>query len=177
MMVVFVLPIHLARHIVKPALVQVSSGRERGFDSDVAAWLVVGTAAVETEFRAIDQHVGPGDVTMGPAYGLWQIEPATADDIWHNFLRHRPELAASVQGTLADVPGRTMQLASNLTYGAVMARLVYRRSPLSLPATADPAAFALLWKQVYNTPQGKGTEAKFLDAWRRLVAPHFVERL
>jgi hypothetical protein len=170
------LPIHLARYIVQPALAHMGEGL-RGFETGAAVWLVVGTAAVESAFRALDQHTGPGDRTWGPAYGFWQMEPATAEDIQQNYLRHRPGLERRLQALLAPVPDRTAQLASNLSYAAALCRLVYwRQRDCVLPAGVDPVAYARLWKRFYNTPAGAGTEAKFLGSWQRLVAP-FVEDL
>jgi len=172
-----VLPIHLARYVVRPALAHVGDGL-KGFDSDVAVWLVVGTAAVESGFAALDQHTGPGDRSWGPAYGLFQMEQATADDIWTTYLDLRPALAARVRDHMAPVPGRTHQLATNLSYAALMCRLRYwRMRDCVLPVKADAAAFARLWKRFYNTPAGKGTEAKFLADWQRLVAPFYTEDL
>ncbi len=171
------LPIHLPRYVIRPALSHVGDGL-RGFDSDVAVWLVVGTIATESQFAALDQHTGAGDRTWGPAYGLGQMEQATADDIWDTFLASRPELAARVRDLLAPVPGRTHQLATNLSYAAAMIRLRYwRMRDCVLPVKADATAYARLWKRFYNTPAGKGTEAKFLADWQRLVAPFYTEDL
>lgn len=171
------LPTHLARYVVQPALAHVGNGT-RGFETVAAIWLVVGTMAVESEFRAIDQHVGSGDRTFGPAFGLAQIEEATAEDIWGAWLAYRPDWRARVQSLLAPVPSRTAQLATNLAYGSAMCRLIYwRQQDCTLPARPDPRAYAALWKRFYNTGRGAGTEAKFLDTWQRLVAPHFTEDL
>ena len=163
--------LHLARHVVKPALIHASGGAMHGFDTDTAVWLVTGIAAVESEFRALRQH------PTGPALGLWQMEPASADDIWTNFLRFRPDLEGRIHAMLAPTHSRDMQLIDNLRYGAAMARLQIWRSPSRLPASVDPAMFAAIWKRDYNTAAGKGTEAKFMQAWTRLVAPAVAEGL
>ncbi|MQP67506.1 hypothetical protein GE253_19450 [Niveispirillum sp. SYP-B3756] len=165
------LPIHLARYVVQPTLAHMGEGL-RGFETLPAVWLVVGTAAVESGFRAIDQHSGPGDRTWGPAYGFWQIEPATAEDIHNNYLHFRSGLDQRLQRLLAARPDRTAQLATNLSYAAALCRLIYwRQADCVLPQTVDPARFAALWKRFYNTPAGAGTEAQFLESWQRLVAP------
>lgn len=165
------LPIHLARYIVQPTLAHVGQDL-RGFDTGPAIWLVVGTAAVESGFRAIDQYTGPGDRTWGPAYGFWQMEPATAEDIHANYLYFRPGLERRVADLLAPVPDRTAQLASNLCYAAALCRLTYwRQRDCVMPSSVDPTAYARLWKRFYNSSSGAGSEAKFLEAWQRLVAP------
>ena len=66
-----------------------------GLDSQAARELLLGTALQETGLRNI-QQVG------GPALGYFQMEPATHDDIWENFLAYRPDLAARVKALLPD---------------------------------------------------------------------------
>lgn len=169
--------LHYARYVVRPALAQIGNGA-RGFETDVATWLVVGTAAAESEFRALDQYTGRGDRTLGPAYGPWQIEKATADDIWDNWLAYRPDWAARMRSLLAPFPDRTTQLATNLTYAAAMCRLRYwREADAKLPARVDRDTFAALWKRFYNTSRGAGSEAEFCAKWDRLVAPYVTETL
>lgn len=164
-------PRHLKLFVVEPVLAHLSGPDAPGIGSAAAAELVLGTAAQESHLRALDQITGAGDRTLGPAYGLFQIEPRTHDDIWKNYLAHRPALARRVAALRGEWPDPVVQLATNLAYAAAMARLVYYRSPVKLAAPGDVAGHARVWKQVYNTHLGKGTEAQFADSWRRLVAP------
>lgn len=171
------LPIHLARYVVRPALAHAGNGA-RGFETITAIWLVVGTMAAESEFLAIDQHTGAGDRTFGPAFGLAQIEEATDADVWSNWLAYRPDWRQRMHSLLAPIPSRRDQLATNLFYASAMCRLIYwRQADCILPAQPDPRAYAALWKRFYNTGKGAGTEAKFLEKWQRLVAPYFTEDL
>jgi hypothetical protein len=135
-----------------------------GLDSAVARALVLGTIYQESNGVALAQRGG------GPALGIVQMEPATEADIWDNFLRFQPDLAAKVTALLAPAPSRTMQLATNLAYAVAMVRVHYRRVPAPLPATADPAALGRYWKQHYNTPGGKGTVEEFVANFNRTVA-------
>lgn len=143
-------PEHLRDLIVAPVL------HHLGMWSLAAEQLLLGTAAQESKLRYLRQLGG------GPALGLWQIEPATERDIWNNYLAFRQDLEARIRDLQSPFQG----LAVNLPYGCAMARLVYRRSPLPLPPAGDVAGLAQLWKQVYNTPRGKGTVAEFIESWR-----------
>lgn len=132
----------------------------------------MGTMAVESGIRALDQITHSGDTTLGPALGLVQMEPATHDDIWVNYLAYQPELRARVNALLAPYPPRTKQLVGNLNYAVAMARLLYWRSPAALAPAGDIAGHAAVWKRIYNTPLGKGREADFVERYRTLVAPY-----
>ncbi|MFM2042104.1 MAG: hypothetical protein RLY86_680 [Pseudomonadota bacterium] len=156
---------YLRGTIIAPALARVAAvPGMAAFASEGAIDLVLGTGAVESGYRDIRQH------PTGPAIGWWQIEPATHDDIWDRFLAHRPPLRAAVQALLIPDMPRHDQLAANAYYGAVMARLVYWRSPLPVPPQGNVLAAAALWKQVYNTPLGAGTPAKYAQAWNAIIA-------
>lgn len=100
----------------------------------------------------------------GPALGLYQMEPATHDDIWRTWLRFRPLVSARVAGLTAASPlacppaGR---LVADLDYATAMARLRYRRAPDALPDAEDLTAIAAYWKRHYNTAAGRGDVADF----------------
>lgn len=156
---------YLRHHIIAPALAQVAdmSGLTH-ICSDAAEDMVLGTAAVESEFTALHQIGG------GPALGLWQIEPRTARDVWDNYLGFRPKLAGAV-ASLTHAGSRDQQLADNLKYAAVMCRLIYLRCPRPLPRQGNIHGYAVYWKAFYNTALGKGDPAKFVATWSRLIAP------
>jgi len=101
----------------------------------------------------------------GPALGLYQIEPATHDDLWENFLRYRPALAERTEALAARWPARTTQLATNLAYATAIVRLIYLRVPEPLPVADDLAGLARYWKRHYNTSAGRGTAAAFIESW------------
>lgn len=164
--------VHLNLFVVRPALAQLNGPDVPGFESDAAVELLLGTAAVESGFRALDQITGANDHSIGPAYGLWQIEPATLDDLYANYLRFRPSLQARLRALAADWPAPAMQLATNLAFAAAVARLIYYRSPVRLAQSGDVEGHARIWKQVYNTAKGKGRPEDFVTTYRRLVAPY-----
>jgi len=153
---------HLRDHVIVPALQYVAPAA-KGFYSPQAVMLLLGTMAVESAGQHLVQ-------LGGPAKGLWQIEPATCDDIFGNYLAHRRDLNRRIEGLLTCRPLHE-QLVTNLAFSAVMARLVYYRRPDALPAASDIPAQAALWKRVYNTPLGKGTPGKYIAAMRLHITP------
>lgn len=168
--------IQLEHHVIRPTLAFVSSGELPGFASDGAVELLLGTAAAESQFRFLDQvtTTEATDRTWGPAYGLWQMERTTHDDIFTSFLDApgRKRLKARVLDLRAAAPDPVIQLATNLAYAVALVRLRYWRMSERLPAAGDLDAQAAYWKRHYNTPQGKGTTDKYVRDYLRLVGPH-----
>lgn len=154
----------LLLHVVRPVL------HDLKLHSEAAEQLVIGTALVESGLRKLDQYVGGNDTVLGPAIGLWQMETATHDDIWENFLTYRPELRNLLARWHFSSMPRARQMAGNLYYAAAMCRLQYFRSRHPLPAAFDWPAMAAYWKLVYNTPLGKGDPKKFVQ----LVKEHLA---
>ncbi|MFT8541652.1 hypothetical protein [Acetobacter sp.] len=130
--------------LVSPVLEQLELG------GNAAVNLLTGTALVESGLVWLRQNGG------GPALGLWQMEPATHDDIWRNFLRFRPDLTSALRqvgGAGAGV-GSAELLVSNLAYACAMARIAYVRAPAQLPVATDSAGLSAYHKQFYNTLLG-----------------------
>lgn len=95
----------------------------------------------------------------GPALGIWQMEPATATDIWTSYLYFRLTIQARIVLALAN-GDRIKDLAFNDRYACMMARLQYLRSPLEIPDASDVEGQAALYLRVYNAG-GKATVAEF----------------
>lgn len=165
-------PLHLRLFVIGPTLARLAGPDAPGIDSPAAVELLMGTAAQESGFRALDQFTGKGDRTLGPAYGLFQMEPATLDDLYDTFLAYRPALRERFERLRAPDPDRTTQLATNLAFACAAARLRYYRSPVRLAAAGDVEGHARVWKEVYNTRLGKGRPEEFVANFRALVAPH-----
>ena len=144
-------PLQFRLLVIRPALVRL------GLWSLAAERLLLGTALAESYLAYLKQK-------PGPALGLFQIEPATHFDIWRNYLRYRPRLAAKVAGltavfSLAHPPHE--RLITDLDYATVMARLVYRRDRFALPSSHDLVGLGAYYKRVFNTYAGKGSAASF----------------
>lgn len=139
--------------IIEPTL------KEIGLYSEQAVKLLLGTAAQESHMGKYIMQVGGG-----PAMGIYQMEPATHDDIWDNYLKYKGELAEKIGRLSPECEASDM--IHNLKYATAMARLQYYRFPESLPDSQE--GMAALWKKRYNTPLGAGTEQEFLHNYERL---------
>jgi hypothetical protein len=145
--------------VVRPALERI------GLPALNREQLVLGTGNVESQYRFLDQTT-PGP---GPAYGMWQMEKLTHDDLWVNFLPSQPTLRDAlheIAGSPRAVIPPITTLHWNLIYSAAMCAVHYRRVRAALPAAGDYAAMAAYWKQWYNTPKGKGTVEKALPFFK-----------
>ena len=144
--------------IVKPALLALDRW------SDPAERLVMGTAAQESGLRYTRRLGG------GPALGYFQMEPATHDDCWTNFIDFRASLKSKILTLrLASGKPNASEMETDHCYAAAMARVRYTRVPASLPSTGrDIAAY---WKLYYNTPLGAGSISEFIASWNHLLTP------
>lgn len=147
---------HLRLYVVRPVLMHLE------LHSPAAEDLVMGTAAQESHLVYLRQLVGP-------AFGLWQMEPTTHDDLWRNYLAYHPQLAGRVRSFLAPGHADVAQLVWNLAYGAAMCRIHYRRIKAPLPPAGDVGAMARYWKTYYNTRLGKGKPEEFVRNYDRVL--------
>lgn len=141
--------------IVRPALEAI------GLWSQEAENLVCGTAAQESRLSYVKQ------IGTGPALGLFQMEPATHDDIWNNYLRYNLGWVAAVKRLAATDDGNprgfpdASEMVWNLRYAAAMCRIHYRRQPGAIPFSLE--GMAAYWKKYYNTVLGDGTPQQFIQ--------------
>jgi len=149
---------HLLQHVIRPTLRLMGLTNPR-LNSPSAEILLLATACHES-------HCGEYLVQNGgPALGYMQIEPATHDDIYDNFLAYRPAMFEMMQTIASDRLHE--RLIWDLRYSTAIARLVYWRTPYALPHRDDIAAMAATWKRDFNTDKGRGTPEKFMADWRR----------
>lgn len=126
--------------------------------SPAATILLLGTAMVESRLKYIHQ-IG------GPALGVYQMEPATHDDIWENYLKYRCGLATTVFQMAHD----PYDMQGNLYYATLMCRLHYRRVSEPLPLiTAE--AMARYHKKYYNTVLGKTNPEESSRVFAEIIA-------
>lgn len=134
-------------------------------NSEAARRLLLGTAAHESGgFQWIDQITAGGLAADadGPAYGFFQMEAATHDDLWANFLQFRQGIAAKIRMFKAPEPDGVRQCRSNLCYAVACARAQFYRAKPPLPPADDMPALAAYWKDHWNTAMGAGTAAQWL---------------
>lgn len=148
-------------YIIRPVL------EALGNWSQSAENLVLGTGLQESGLEYIDQDDRSG--SPGPAYGLFQMEAATYEDIWQNYLHFRPlaqkVLSFAIQRTLLHPP--IEELWGNNFLAVALCRVQYLRSPQILPDRNDALGLATYWKTHYNTYLGKGTIAQALPHFKR----------
>ena len=130
--------------------------------SEHAVNLLLGTCAQESAFGTYIRQLG-----KGPALGIFQMEPATFNDIENNFLRYKPDLKVKIKQLSGISEMSPEQLEYNLVLAACMARVHYLRVPEALPT--DLTGYARYWKKYYNTHLGKGTEAEFINNYKKYV--------
>lgn len=108
-------------------------------------------------------------IGQGPALGFWQMEPATHDDAWANFIRFRPTLQNALLGVLGGRAVSAQRLVDTPLYAACLCRVQLYRAPASLPPANNAAAWASFWKTHYNTKKGAGVVAQ--------ASPYFQEAM
>ena len=141
----------LREYIVNPALEAIEHY------SLAASNLLMGTAAQESRLKYVKQ------LGNGPALGLFQMEPATHDDIWDNYVAHRPDLRARIYQAVQIEDHDAERLAWDFRYAAIMCRVHYLRVPAQLPPANDVWELGKYWKAHYNTPLGAGTVEEFVE--------------
>lgn len=146
----------LIEKVIRPAL------QDSGLYSTASLKLVAGTAATES---------GMGEYLVqikGPALGIFQMEPATHDDLWKNFILLNPAYRAMMVELFGihDTPSAS-RLIWNLRYATVMCRLHYRRVKAPLPEANNILGLANYWKKYYNTHLGAGEPQDFVVAYMK----------
>lgn len=149
-------PKQLREFVIRPAL----------SDPNIALWspeaedLLLGTACQESSCGRYLHQI------RGPAVGIYQMEPATYNDLWAWCIargwREKIQRACSIQ--MASQPPSEW-LAWNLRFATLMTRLYYLRRPGAVPSTLQGQA--AYWKEHYNTHLGKGTPEQYVANWKK----------
>jgi hypothetical protein len=162
-------PVEQLRETIQSALTAIDelTGNAFRLSSAAAVELLLGTALKESGGLRWRRQLN-----NGPARGLFQMEGATYEDIWRNYLAFRPVLADAIRSAFTPAGGELSfeQIVDDDAYAAVMARLHYLRVPAPLPAAGDVPAQAKYWKDHYNTKLGKGTVAGYVETWTTYTA-------
>lgn len=133
--------------IIKPAMVDLM------MYSHDAEELLVFTCATESDGGTFIHQIN------GPALGIYQMEPVTHNDIWHNYIKHNPKLMMllSTNFNIADIPSEE-RLVYDLRYATAMARIFYARIHETLPDKNNVMAIWAYYKKYYNTAKGAAKE-------------------
>jgi len=153
----------LIENVIRPALKDISLW------SKEAEQLLAGTCAQESQMGTYLRQI------EGPAKGIVQMEPATHNDIWVNYLKYRPDLGDLILKTCyiplvpeGVIPDSNL-LIYNLKYAICMARIKYCRCKEALPKYDDTYGQAAYWKNNYNSASGKGDTAAYVNNYARFV--------
>jgi len=153
--------------IVLPVLLRLDVA-DPGQHSVAAEQLLLGTLVTESAGKYLRQLGG------GPAVSMFQIEPATARDVFENYLAYHDSLRATILAMIPKWPGYS-DLTKTLTmcpaFACAIARQCYRRDQAPLPAAGNADDMAAMWKKIYNTPRGAGDPQVFTALFRRHVVP------
>ena len=103
----------------------------------------------------------------GPAKGIFQIEPRTAEDIIR-WAKGRPMFLKALEAAQSN-KGLESDLAYNLVFQILMARFLLWRQPEPLPGREDVQGLAQYWKKYHNTYLGAGTVSEAVRSYKRLV--------
>ena len=150
-------------YIIKPTLQYMGSN----YYSKESAFLLLCTAAIESNCGEYIKQIN------GPALGVWQMEPATHDDIWKNCDALSKSLFIERINKLGlgcfYHEDEDCDLFLSAAYACAMARLKYSMDPHSLPkltgvGQVDSRNFYDYYKRVYNTELGASTFAKWSAA-------------
>ena len=152
-------PLEFYQHIIWPTL------DDMGLRSDAACQLLLGTALVESNLEHIVQ------TGSGPALGPYQMEPATHDDIWENYLAFREHRIEGVRAHMIVQHPSASEMKGNFYYATAMARIHYWRVKAPLPPAGDTEAQAWYWKRWFNTFQPGETKR-----YQQTQIKRFVER-
>ena len=121
-----------------------------------AVALIYETGNAETGYRNLVQMGG------GPAVSFFQLEPATIQDIFNNYVEYRQPLLEVLIEFGLDPMYLEFCVKTNIAIAICMCRFHYRRVPSAIPKTKEQRA--IYWKEHYNTNLGKGTIDHFLKA-------------
>lgn len=104
----------------------------------------------------------------GPALGIYQMEPATYDDIWHTFIMNHDQLRLIFMSNfnLSNIPSPA-RLIYDLHFATAMARLHYDRFRDPIPDPKDLEGLWNYYKEFYNTSKGSAQKDSALDHYHR----------
>jgi len=149
-------PDQLRQHIIAPVLISMDMWSQEAED------LLLGTAIHESDgLKRITQY------GSGPALSYYQMEPATLQDLYDNYLKFHPDKQKLLDKFKA--PGLTQadNLRMNAAYATAAARLQYLRKKGKIPSSLEGAAH--YWKKHWNTHLGAGTVEQYIEHAKDLI--------
>lgn len=139
-----------------------------GYNTDVFVNLLLATMAQESHLGLYETQVGGG-----PGRGIFQMENATFQDIYTNFLSYHKDLAYKVNSyqPLLETQFSADWLIHYHKYATAVAACSYIRHHVpSITVDAhNPEQLWPIYKQYYNTYSGAASKDHFLANWNKYV--------
>lgn len=132
-----------------------------GLYSPEAEELLCATCANESHLGQYRRQIN------GPALGIFQMEPATHDDIWANYLKYHADLGAKIRALSGTAAAE--DLVTNDEYAIAMARVQYLRAKGNLPDIHGLQDIWDYYKAHYNTPAGAADIQTFYACYKKYV--------
>ena len=129
--------------------------------------IMMGTAATESHLGQKLRQSGYSMKSKGGAFGPWQQQLNSHDDIWRLVFFVHPKLCERVKQINGCIPARDA-LIGNLYYACAMARLQYWRHPEPLPSSKDLEGQGRYYIKYFNCG-GKGSVAKYVADYKQFV--------
>lgn len=135
--------------------------------SQDAEELLVFTCAVESLGGTYLQQLS------GPALGIYQMEPATYNDLWQNFIipDNRLTLKLINNFDIRMMPSEA-RLIYDLRFATAITRIFYLRVKAPLPSASDVNAIWDYYKRYYNTSYGAAQKDESITKYRNFVQSH-----
>jgi len=148
------------RNLITDSLKSYSTAKINLYSDDARELLML-TAAQESHCGKYLKQIN------GPAIGIFQMEPATYNDLFDNYLVYNQDLLKII-GTFNLNSGTwVLHMTGNIVYQIIIARLQYRRFKEAIPSAKDIPGLAYYYKKYWNTIMGKATVQEAMDNYNR----------
>lgn len=154
----------LVDYIIKPSLAHLATIKLKA-DSPASRQFMLAVAAIESRCGEYFKQMG-----NGPALGIWQVEPATSDDIYEHYLSGEIDLRDCIDSMMVQVwhPGVQQHIVSPM-YNCAIARMCVYRQADPMPDFGDKDGMWSLYKKYFNSSLGASTYEKWCDCWDEFV--------
>jgi hypothetical protein len=125
--------------------------------------LLVFTCAVESAGGTYVRQI------KGPALGIFQMEPNTFTDIWHNFILRKPDIVNlfSLNLGVHRLPDPT-EMITDLKLATAMAACLYKQRKASILSCKEDDLWDV-YKPLYNTDKGAAKKFESINAYRKFI--------
>ena len=125
--------------------------------------LLVFTCAVESAGGTYVKQV------KGSALGIYQLEPNTFTDVWHNYILRKPDLVNlfSLNLGIHRMPA-PLDVMLDLRLATAMCAMTYKFRKAN-PLSKDVEALWSIYKPLYNTDKGAAEKDASIKAYRKFA--------